>query len=269
MFSAKELIKSRRSVRTFDGRALSVEDRRHLTDFISSVSNPFGVPVTFGILDAKQYGLSSPVIVGATEYLAAKVERLPNFEAACGYSFEKVCLYALSLGIGTVMLAASLNRASFEKAINVGENEVMPVASPVGYPADKMSMRETLMRKGIKADSRKSFDNLFFMGSFNKPLAKENAGIFAEALEAVRLAPSAANGQPWRAVVDGDLVHFFEAKSMKDSSLGDIQKLDVGIALSHFDSVINEDGFGGSFIIDDPKLPTPENTQYIVSFKRR
>jgi len=268
MYSAKELIKMRRSVRTFDGRALSDDDRRSLTKYVSSVNNPFDAPITFRLLDAKQNGLSSPVIVGATEYLAAKVERVPNFEAAFGYCFEKACLYALSLGVGTVMLAASLNRAAFEKAMNVGENEVMPVASPVGYPADKMSIRETLMRKGIKADSRIPFESLFYDGAFDKPLEKENAGVYADALEAVRLAPSAANGQPWRTVVCGDNVHFYEAKSMKDSPLGDIQKLDVGIALAHFDSVIGEDGIDGAFVIDDPKLPVPENTHYIATFKR-
>ena len=73
---------------------------------------------------------------------AAKVKRVPQCELACGYSFEEACLYALSLGIGTVMLAASLNRSAFEKAIEVGADEVMPVASPLGYPSEKKSLWE-------------------------------------------------------------------------------------------------------------------------------
>ncbi|MBR1660621.1 MAG: nitroreductase family protein, partial [Oscillospiraceae bacterium] len=227
---------------------------------------PFSVPVSFRLLDAKEHGLSSSVIVGADTYLAAKVEKLPNFEIAYGYSFEKVCLYALSRGIGTVMLAASLSRAAFEKAMAVKDGEVMPVASPVGYPAEKKSIRESLMRKGLKADDRKPFGQLFFEGDFNHSLPESNS--YAKALEMARWAPSAANAQPWRAVVDGDNVYFYEAKSMKDSPLGDIQKVDVGIALAHFDMTLEEEGVKGSYSFSDPGIAAPEHTQYIVTYRR-
>jgi len=261
-----DLIRRRRSIRTFDGKPLSEEDRSALGDYTVSLSNPFSVPITFRLLDVKEYGLSSPVIVGADTFLAAKVEKVPNFEIAYGYSFEKACLYALSRGIGTVMLAASLSRAAFEKAMEVKDGEVMPVASPVGYPAEKKSIRESLMRKGLKADDRKPFDQLFFEGDFNHPLPQTNP--YARALEMARWAPSAANAQPWRAVVDGDSVHFYEAKTMKDSPLGDIQKVDVGIALAHFDLTLEEEGVKGAYSFSDPGIPTPQNTHYIVTFRR-
>ena len=261
-----DLIRQRKSVRTFDGKPLSAEDRSALEAYTASPTNPFSVPITFRLLDVKEYGLSSPVIVGADTYLAAKVEKVPNYEIAYGFSFEKVCLYALSRGIGTVMLAASLSRAAFEKAMEVKDGEVMPVASPVGYPAEKKSIRESLMRKGLKADDRKPFDQLFFEGGFHHPLPQANP--WATALEMARWAPSAANGQPWRAVVDGDSVHFYEAKSMKDSPLGDIQKVDVGIALAHFDMTLEEEGVKGAYSFSDPGIPTPENTHYIVTYRR-
>ena len=261
-----DLIRQRKSVRTFDGKPLSAEDRSALEAYTASPTNPFSVPITFRLLDVKEYGLSSPVIVGADTYLAAKVEKVPNYEIAYGFSFEKVCLYALSRGIGTVMLAASLSRAAFEKAMGVKDGEVMPVASPVGYPAEKRSIRESLMRKGLKADDRKPFDQLFFEGGFHHPLPQANP--WAKALEMARWAPSAANGQPWRAVVDGDSVHFYEAKSMKDSPLGDIQKVDVGIALAHFDMTLEEEGGKGTYGFSDPGIPTPENTHYIVTWRR-
>ena len=261
-----DLIRQRKSIRTFDGQPLSVEDRSALETYTASPTNPFSVPITFRLLDVKEYGLSSPVIVGADTYLAAKVEKVPNFEIAYGYSFEKVCLYALSRGIGTVMLAASLSRAAFEKAMAVKDGEVMPVASPVGYPAEKKSIRESLMRKGLKADARKPFDQLFFEGDFSHSLPQ--ADFYAKALEMARWAPSAGNGQPWRAVVDGDSVHFYEAKSMKNSPLGDIQKVDVGIALAHFDMTLEEEGVRVAYSFSDPGIPTPENTHYIVTYRR-
>ena len=42
------------------------------------------------------------------------------------------------------------------------DGEVLPAASPVGYPAKKRSIRESLMRKGLKSDERIPFDHLFF-----------------------------------------------------------------------------------------------------------
>ena len=195
------------------------------------------------------------------------MKRQDHFELAYGYSFESVCLYAHSIGIGTVMLAATLSRDTFEKAMELGENEVLPCVSPVGYPAAKRSIREALMRKAIRADDRLPFKQLFFDTSFDRPLSDQRAGALADCLQMVRLAPSAGNRQPWRAVVQGRAVHFFEMQSMKDSPLGDIQKVDMGIALSHFDLTAREKGIAGQFVFAHPGIPAAQNMHYIVSFE--
>ena len=264
--SITDLIRSRRSVRTFDGRPLSEEDCGKLQAYIDSLPEAFGVPVTFRILDAGEHDLSSPVIVGADVYVAVKGKRQTNVELAFGYSFEKLCLYALSLGVGTVMLAASISRGTFEKAMAVGEDEVMPCASPLGYPADKRSLREKARRLALRADARIAFDKLFFDGSFDRPLTEQAAGSFRDALEAVRWAPSATNKQPWRAVLDGERVHFYEKQTIPASPLGDIQKLDVGIGLAHFELTAREQGIAGGFVFDDPGLTAPEGTRYIITW---
>lgn len=268
MENIKDIIRKRKSVRTFDGRPLSDEDKIKLAEFIKHVGNPLDIPVEFRFLDAKEHKLSSPVIVGTDCFVAAKIQRGPQFEIAYGYSFEKFCLYAEALGIGTVMLGGTLSRKTFEKAMELDGNEVMPIASPVGYPADKKTVREKLMRKAIKADERQPFEKLFFEDCFEKSLTFYSAGKFAEALEMVRLAPSAVNKQPWRVVVCGDFVHFFEkkAKGMAASSF-DIQKIDIGIALAHFDLTMQENGIKGHFVTDNPGIETDNSTEYIISYE--
>lgn len=267
--SIKDIIRRRKSVRTYNGEALCAEDKRRLEESLATLDNPFNIPVEFRFLDAKEYDLSSPVIVGTDAYVAAKVSRVPQFEIAYGYSFEAFCLFAESLGIGTVMLAATLSRNTFEEAMDVKESEVMPVASPVGYAANKQSVREKLMRKGIKADERLPFETLFFENSFAQGLTPERAGQFRDAFEMVRLAPSAGNKQPWRAVVCDNKVHFFEkkTKAMSNNPLGDIQKVDVGIALAHFDLTLRESGVSGSFVVDDPGFTADDLTGYIVTYE--
>lgn len=287
--SVRNLICGRKSVRTYNGVPLLEEDIRKLEKYMKTLDsplenpaenpaknsvenpakNPFGVSVVFRILNAKKEGLSSPVVLGTDTYVGAKVPRMPNSEIAFGYDFERFVLYAHSLGIGTVWLAATIDRPAFEKAMEVEENEVMPAVTPIGYSAAKRSVRETLMRKALKADERLSFESLFFKESFSTPLTQSDAGTFKEALEMVRLAPSAGNKQPWRAVVCGDTVHFYEkkAKSLSQNPLGDIQKVDIGIALLHFVLMIEEAGMDGSFLMNDPDLTQEADTEYIISYQ--
>ncbi len=129
----------------------------------------------------------------------------------------------------------------------IGVKWKMRIVCTLGYPAKKMSLRESVMRKGVKADSRLSFGEVFFDGSFDKPLTKEAAGKLADALEAVRLAPSAVNKQPWRIVLSENLAHIYEKRNRRnDDGAWDIQIIDMGIALYHFELVLKELGVNGS-----------------------
>lgn len=265
--SIKDVIKNRKSVRTFAKKPLKDEDLRKIESYVKTIENPFGVPVEFRILDAKERSIDSSVIAGADVYVAAKVSRVKNCEIAFGYSFEEFCLYAASIGLGTVMMAATFSRKTAEKAVELGDNEVLPAVSPIGYPAEKRSVRDAMIRKAVKADKRLPFGQLFFEETFGRPLKEESAGRFAWPLAMVRLAPSAANKQPWRAVVSGDNVYFYEKKTIAESPLGDIQKVDMGIALAHFDLTCKEDGIGGRFEIHDPQIAAPEGTEYIITYQ--
>lgn len=265
MENIAKLIRERRSVRTFDGRALREEDVRALQDYIRHIENPYEIPVEFRLLDAKKDGLSSPVIAGTAQYVGAKVKRMPHAEEAFGYSFEMLVLCAQSLGIGTTWIGGTMDRAAFEHAMALGADEMMPCVSPLGYPAEKMSLRETMMRRGVKADSRLRFEELFFRAD-GTPLTE--AGALSAPLELVRLAPSAVNKQPWRVFVDGSTAHFYEKKSkgFAAGATGDLQKVDVGIALCHFALGAQESGLTPRFSVDDPKLAAAGEMEYVASW---
>lgn len=263
-----DLIRARRSVRTFDGTALRTEDLDKIKEYAQSVDNPYGIAIEWKVFDAKKAGLSSPVIVGEDAYIAGKMRRVEHAEEAFGYAFEKVVLYALSLGVGTTWIAGTMNRETFERAVGVTEGEVMPCVSPLGYPAKRMSFRETMMRKGIKADSRFDFDKLFFDGNFETALNMDEVGKLKVALEAVRLAPSAVNKQPWRVIRIGNKLHFYEksGRNFIDKDGWDLQKVDVGIALCHFECAAKECGIETSFETEEPSVEAPQDTRYIATY---
>ncbi len=256
---------ARKSVRTFDGRPLSSEDREKLSAFMEKIENPFGVPVTIKLLDAGEYGLKSPVIAGETLYVAGTVEKVPHGEEAFGFSLETLLLYAQSLGIGSVWIGGTMKREAFERAVGLTSGRRMPCVSPLGYPAEKRSVREVLMRKGVKADERKKPAELFFDGGFDKPLHLD--GDMGKILEAVRWAPSAVNRQPWRIVYREGLWHFYEKKDkgFVSDAVGDMQKIDLGIAVCHFMMASEETGYSTALTVSDPGIETPAGTEYIAS----
>lgn len=264
-----ELVRGRRSVRTFDGREIGPDELEKLTAFVKQIENPYDIPVEFKLLDAREQELKCPVVSGTKLYIGAKIPRAAHMEEALGFSFEMLVLYAWSLGIGTVLVGGTMDRPAFERAMKLGQNELMPCMSPLGYPARKMSLREGMMRKAIKANSREPFEALFFDGTFDVPLTEEKAGRLAGPLEMVRWAPSAVNRQPWRAVVNKNSVHFYlkRTKGFISEAAGDMQKIDLGIALCHFALAAKEDGLNISFDISDPGITAGANMEYIASYQ--
>ena len=125
------------------------------------------------------------------------------------------------------------------------------------------------MRKSIRADERLPFEELYSDGSFENPLTAEKAGDLAQPLEMVRWAPSAVNKQPWRAAVCDGAVHFYlkRSKGFGHSATLDMQRIDVGIALCHFDLAAENSGLNPVFVLDDPGISTAADTEYIASFR--
>lgn len=261
MMDYLKLIKARRSVRTFDGTPLSAEHLDKLNAYIRTITNPYDIPVEIILLEKEEYGLSSPVITGESMYAAAKVKAVPHSEEVFGYSFEQFVLYARSLGIGTTWIGGTIKRAVFENAVQLGSDERMYCVSPLGYPAKKMSLKETAMRLGVKGDQRKSAEELFFENDFSSPLRTDDDRI-KNALEAVRQAPSAVNKQPWRIVKCGNAFHFYEKhnKGYTGEKSGDLQKIDIGIALCHFMLIA-----GGKLSDANPGIQIAKDTEYVVT----
>ena len=269
MENALALIRARRSVRSFAPGPLAPGLPARLEELVRDVPNPFGIPVRFYLLNAREHALKSPVVSGAEWYAAASVPRCPHAEEAFGYSFQHFLLCAQSLGLGGVWLGGTMDRPAFEKAIALREDEMMPCVSPLGVPAAKMSLVESLMRKGIKADSRAPFESLFFEGDFSRPLTPAAAGPLAAPLEAIRLGPSAVNKQPWRVVVTPGAAHFYlrHAPGFGGGAAGNMQKVDLGIALCHFALAAREQGLALTFSTEPPALPAPEHTEYIATWR--
>ena len=98
----------------------------------------------------------------------------------------------------------------------------------------------------------------------------------ATALEMVRLAPSASNKQPWRVVVTENACHFYLQRTRKYGKgsftyrvlgLADLQRVDLGIAMCHFDLTARELGLPGRWVVEEPGIQKPDDlTEYVASW---
>lgn len=273
-FPVEQTIKARYSVRTYEERPLSEEDKEKLLAYADALSNPFGIHVSFrllekdGALNAKKLGTYG-VIKGTKIFIGATVPAGEFALEALGYDFQKLILYATYLGFGTCWLAGTFNRSGFAAAMGVKENELFPAVSAIGYPAAKKSLTESLFRKTLKSNQRKQWNTLFFKNDFITPLTETDAGAYALPLEMLRLAPSATNKQPWRVVQSNQVYHFYEenAPGYSDVAPVDIQRVDIGIGVCHFHLTALENSLTGKFEkLPNPDIAIPKNTRYIFSW---
>ena len=110
-------VKNRRSVRTFDGNGIGNEVIDDLKEYAGSIVNPYNIPVEFVFLNKEEHNLSSPVLSGEKEYIAAKVKKGTNADVAYGYSFEELLMYAVSKNLGTVWIGGTMLEISLRKLL--------------------------------------------------------------------------------------------------------------------------------------------------------
>ena len=269
-----ETIQKRHSVRTYENKSLLSQDREALLTYMEQLDNPFGVPVHTYIIDQKlntggeklgTYG----VIKGASTFLGVSIPDTKLAPLAAGYEFENLILLVTHMGLGTVWLAATFNRDNFASAMKIPKDELFLAISPVGYPAAKRSLTETMMRSTMKSSSRKEWKELFYQADFHTPLTRDMTGAYAQPLEMVRLAPSAKNAQPWRVRKTQKAYHFY-ADYKPGLSKGEeiIKQVDLGIALFHFHQTALELGLTGAFEqMDQEDENLPENIHYMISWR--
>ena len=275
MFNVEKTIRQRKSIRSYENRPLSQADKAAIQAYMDEVckeETPFPAKMQMCLLEIKPgtnteklgtYG----VIRGANTFIGITVENTETAMEAVGYTFEKLVLTAAAMGLGTCWLAGTFNREQFSGAMNLRNGQLFPVVSPIGYPAKKSTLVDTLFRKGGKSDQRKPWSDLFFKNDFFTPLTEASAGEYAFPLEMLQLAPSAANRQPWRVVMKDDAFHFYREANPKAKYSYDLQRLDVGIGACHFHLAAVDKGLTGSFVkLPETGITAPDNMKYLFSW---
>ncbi len=276
-----EIIKERTSWRTFSPDPIQESLKKDFTLFLKLNNNqsPFNkysrnyrfttisIP-DFDPNEQKKLGTYG-FIQGAQEFIVGAIEKSEYDLENYGYLMELLILKATDLGLGTCWLGGFFNKSLFSEKINCNSHETVPAISPLGYPI-KRRTKEKIIRTIIKAKKRRSWDQIFFKNDFATPLMNTELGEFSILLEMVRIGPSAGNKQPWRIVKEGDkkIFHFYIAPQL--GKIGQIYKrftrLDIGIAVCHFDLCAKELGLEGNWDFLNPNIKGSEEYSYTISW---
>lgn len=277
MESIFETIKKRYSARNYISRAIEKDKIQKLKDFFAeNKKGPLGSEVRFEIVDATDYEQAElkklgtyGLIKGPRVFIAGVVKRNETAMEDFGYCMEKNILTATSLDLGTCWLGGMLNRSTFAQKMRAEADELLPAVTPIGYTGEKKTFTENLVRMVVGAKNRKKPEDLFFDNSINTPLDLNSCRQYSKVLEAVRLAPSASNKQPWRIIKDkGNTYHLFMKENpVYNNAYKDIkpQNIDMGIAMCHFELSAVELGLKGAWEIKNPPLASGD-LKYIVSW---
>jgi hypothetical protein len=263
----QEIISKRKSKRVYLDKAIEKFKFKKIEEFLSDLSTDnyeFSI-VTTSKKDKKlgTYGM----IKGANTFIVSLMKKTFIDFSQFGYDFEKLILYLTSLEISTCWLAGTFNRKHFSNAITLEDDFYIPIVTPIGYSSTDEGLIRGYMRKKAKLDNRKNWESIFFENDLDSPLKKDIAPEFKEALEMVRLGPSASNKQPWIIIKNNDDYDFYlnrtpnYAKSMKF----DVQKNDIGIAMCHFEMTLKENGINGIF---EDKNKTNSFLEYVKSWSK-
>jgi nitroreductase len=188
---------------------------------------------------------------------------------------EQIILYATSIGLGTCWLGGSFTRSSFAKKIKADDAALIPAVTAIGEMIDEAQARNGFLRRQVRGDQRLTWEELFFDQDFITPLSIAAAGDYALPLEMLRLGPSASNKQPWRVLRNGNAWHFYLQRTKGYSAgslnrflrIADIQRLDMGIAMCHFELTARELGLPGGWQVSEPPISLPDTlTEYTVSW---
>lgn len=270
-----DTILKRTSIRSYKSGDMGRELTEEVNSMISEpLEGPLGTKIRIKLiykysetnkkLKLGTYGFIS----GASYFLAGQV--YPGREAFLdyGYVLEKLILELTARGLGTCWLGGTFDRGEFARAVELEEGKIIPAITPLGFPTDSRSLGDRLIRLGAGSRNRKGWESLFFREEPGKALeAQTLREPLKNAFELLRLAPSASNLQPWRIIARNNVFDFhLQRKAGYAGRFGtaDLQMIDIGIGMSHFDLSLKGNGSGPEWKITEAP-ETIDGWEYVIS----
>lgn len=237
MITEWEASEKRISCRAFQDRQIETDILNKLKDCIKALNAASGLRFQLFASDSPSIRMNAAMFSGPIYTYAALVGiDTPEDAEKVGYYGQQLVLYATQLGLGTCWVAGTYDHDSIAPVLSEGE-KVWDVI-PMGYAAEKMPMKQKMIRSSIRARSRKR--ESFLVGDSDAP-----DWVWA-GIEAIMKGPSAVNQQPVNILRQDGKAY---AKLIKSGH--GLEYNDLGIAKKQFEVGSAHAGIKGHFLPGD------------------
>lgn len=160
--------------------------------------------------------------IKAPHYIVVTSEIKEGYLENVGFSMEPIVLKLTEMGIGTCWTGNIVKRELLKKVIDIKETHEPVIVISFGYPRDDYDLSKNIVKSRSRVEISK-----FTSGNFGKT--------WQHIMEAVKVAPSSINSQPWRFFKSDNIIDVYSVtkKGIFKKKLQNMNRIDVGIALSH------------------------------------
>jgi nitroreductase len=242
-----ENIFKRKSIRSFSGLPMNAETKEKMTRN-TEIVNEACENVRIILAENKSGNIFKGMIgsYGAirdaglyTAFIGKNNDNKAEYDI--GYYGEAFILSAISARLGTCWISGTFNPDQVNKNLNICENERIYAVTPLGYPAESEGGVHKLMRFAIGSAKRKTIDQI---SNINEVRDKQDWMV--SALEALRVAPSAKNIQPWFVKFEDKKIVLLDGRGSNSSSKS--MDIEMGIAMLHLELGANKNGRTGKWV---------------------
>jgi nitroreductase len=220
----------RKSVRKYDMSPLDDKTLNDIKSFISNI-NPLISGIKTDLQVISQNDVKSFMSIKAPHYVVVFSENRDGYLTNVGFMLQQLDLYLSANGLG----ACWQGMAKPAKDI-VSKSELeFVIMLAFGKPAEELyrNDRSQFKRNSIEAIRDKTD--------------------FDELLEAVRIAPSATNSQPWHFDIEGTKLYAncIKLNPIKAIIMEKMNKIDMGIGLCHLSIAAKHSGKEVNFLFNE------------------
>lgn len=224
----------RKSVRSYSSQRFSDETKLEIAQAIKELTPLYDDAVTnFKLVPENLiHGEVKGKAVKAPYYIIISAEKADGYLENAGYMAEQLVIWLAEKGIGSCYIGMV-----WPRNVNDIEGEYC-ITLALGYPSEKESFRQS-----EEEFKRKDLED-YLIGD------KEN-DFLEPFIRYARLAPSAVNKQPVVYEMNGAGIVAYRRKPGKIAYLDKMQRIDMGISLSHIFMYAREKGYHVDYYKDD------------------
>lgn len=254
----------RKSIKSYSNKKLKqplLEEVKTLCSSITYLNNDLNIKthlierghlIHFSI--GKESGVKAP------HYILVTSNKGDNYLQNIGFAVEKLILELTCLGVGTTWLDCKLSREDIEEFVQLNEVDMEEdeYESKIEYPVSILAIGypdeyDSLFRKSKKSYDRKKIKNV----------CKKYDSKWEDVFEAVRVAPSVKNLQPWTFKEKEYGFDLYECLPKKRYNVEDENKISMGVALRHFDLCCKQNNIEVEFVEKSAK--NKRRKEYFIS----